>query len=96
MNRILSIYLFTLKVAAMSLAVAALVGLPMAFFTSRRNFFGRRFILSLSAVPLCLPSLVIALGYVSFFGVNGSFNRFFHTHFSFLYSFTGIVLAQGF
>ncbi len=96
MSSILSVYLFTLKVAAMSVLVAAGVGIPMAFFTSRRNFPGRRFILSLSAVPLCVPPLVIALGYVSFFGVNGTFNKIFHTHFAFLYSFTGIVLTQGF
>ncbi|MCR4579567.1 MAG: iron ABC transporter permease [Treponema sp.] len=68
----------------------------MAFFTSRRNFPGRRFILSLSAVPLCVPTLIVALGYVSFFGVNGTFNKIFHTHITSLYSFTGIVIAQGF
>lgn len=92
----LGVYFFTLKVAAVSVAVAAAVGVPMAFFTSRRNFPLRRIILSLSAVPLCMPTLVVALGYVSFFGVNGTFNKIFHTHFTFLYSFWGIVLAQGF
>ncbi len=68
----------------------------MAYFTARRTFPGRRLLLSLSAVPLCVPPLIVALGYVSFWGMNGSINRLFGTEFSFLYSTAGIVIAQGF
>ncbi len=68
----------------------------MAYFTARRNFPGRRILLSISAVPLCVPALIVALGYVSFWGMNGTVNRLFGTHFSFLYSTAGIVIAQGF
>ena len=68
----------------------------MAYFTARRRFPGRRLLLSISAVPLCVPPLIVALGYVSFWGMNGTVNRLFGTQFSFLYSTAGIVLAQGF
>ena len=76
--------------------MAAVIGIPVAFFTARRQFFGRKFLLSLSAIPLCIPALIVALGYVNFWGINGYINKLFHTDFSFLYSATGIILAQGF
>ena len=89
-------YFYTLEIAFLSTFVAAAIGIPMSYFTARRQFAGRRFLLSLSAVPLCIPALIVALGYVSFWGMNGSVNRFFNTHFSFLYNSAGIVIAQGF
>ncbi len=92
----LKIYFYTLEIALFSTLVAAAVGLPMAYFTARRTFPGRRFLLSLSAVPLCVPPLIVALGYVSFWGMNGAVNRLLGTEFSFLYSTAGIVIAQGF
>ncbi len=92
----LKIYLYTLEIALFSTLVSVLLGLPMAYFTARRRFPGRRLLLSFSAVSLCVPSLIVALGYVSFWGMNGTVNRFFGTEFSFLYSTAGIVIAQGF
>ena len=92
----LKIYFYTLEIALFSTLVSVLVGLPMAYFTARRRFSGRRLLLSLSAVPLCVPPLIVALGYVSFWGMNGSVNRLLGTDFSFLYSSVGIVIAQGF
>ena len=91
-----STYFYTLEIALFSTLVSAAVGLPMAYFTARRRFPGRRLLLSLSAVPLCVPPLIVALGYVSFWGMNGLVNRLFGTDFSFLYSTAGIVIAQGF
>ena len=89
-------YFYTLEIALFSTLVSVLVGLPMAYFTARRRFPGRRLLLSLSAVPLCVPPLIVALGYVSFWGMNGSVNRLLGSDFSFLYSSLGIVIAQGF
>ena len=90
------IYFYTLEIALLSTLVAVAAGIPAAYFTARRKFPGRRLLLSLSAVPLCVPALIMALGYVSFWGMNGAVNRLFGTHFSFLYSSAGIVIAQGF
>ena len=90
------IYFYTLEIALISTLIAVLVGLPASYFTARRRFAGRKLLLSISAVPLCVPALIMALGYVSFWGMNGTVNRLFGTHFSFLYSTAGIVIAQGF
>ena len=94
---------FTFFQAAFSTLIAILIGLPSAFFCGRRKFPGRKILLSLSAVPFCIPSLIIALGYVSFLGVNGGLNRFLMFVFGLknppiriLYSFFGLILAQGF
>ena len=64
----------TLAIAFFSTLTAAAIGIPAAFFTANRSFPGKRFILSLSAVPLCVPSLIVALGFVSVFGINGAVN----------------------
>ena len=80
-----------------------MVGIPLSFFTATRSFPGRRFLLSLSAIPLCLPPLLVALGYVMFWGMQGVVNRLMMSFgggsiatSSFLYSPLGIILAQGF
>lgn len=91
-----NIFLYTLEIAIFSTLLAALIGIPMAFFTARRRFFGRQLILSAAAIPLCVPPLVVALGYVSFWGMNGTFGKLLQFKFSFLYSTAGIILAQGF
>lgn len=94
---------FTFMQAAMSTLMALLIGLPAAFFCGRRSFFGRRALLSLSVVPFCVPSLIIALGYVTFLGLNGGLNHFLMFVFGLseppvriLYSFAGLIIAHGF
>lgn len=94
---------YTLQQALCSMIIALLVGLPAAFFVARKNIPGRRLLLSCAAVPLCVPPLLVALGYVMFFGMQGVANRIASAVtgtqtpvFTFLYSFWGIVLAQGF
>ncbi len=93
----------TLALAFFSTLLALLVGIPAAFFTATRSFPGRRFLLSLSAIPLCLPPLLVALGYVMFWGIQGVANGVAaavlgtdEPVFTFLYSSLGIVVAQGF
>lgn len=95
--------IYTVQVAGISMLIALLIGLPTAFFCAKRTFFGKRFLLSLSAIPLCIPPLLIALGFVLVFGMQGIINRSAMTVFGlsqppirFLYSFWGIVIAQGF
>ena len=99
---------YTIKIAAVSTGIAVAFGLAAAFFTANRTFPGRRFLLALSAVPLSVPTLLIALGFVSVFGMQGSANRLLaaaaraagadvqNAPLSFLYSFWGIVIVQGF
>lgn len=99
----IKIILYTLEIAIFSTLLAALIGIPVAFFTSHRRFWGQRLLLSASIVPLCVPPLIVALGYVSFFGISGTANSFlrllgFSTgeNKTFLYSTAGIIIAQGF
>jgi thiamine transport system permease protein len=94
---------FTLAQAAGSTCIAVLLGIPGAFLIARRKFPGKRFFSALSAVPLCVPPLLIALGFTGFYGMQGIFNRFLMNIFSlekppitFLYSFWGIIIAHGF
>lgn len=103
MAHIAKVAWFTLWQAALSTFISCAIGIPMAFFCGRREFFGRKFLLSLSAVPFCVPALIVALGYISFFGISGTANRILKAVFSleetpltFLYSYAGLVVAQGF
>ena len=101
------IFLYTLETALLSTLIAAVLGVGTAFFTARRNFWGRRFLLAAGIVPLCVPPLIIALGYVSFFGVNGIVSGWIKAiavglvrgqfeGLTFLYTTLGVVVAQGF
>ncbi len=101
--RIARIAALTFCQAFLSLFIAVLIGVPAAFFCGRRNFFGRRFLLSLSAIPVCMPALIIALGYITFFGRAGILNQFLKSVWdlqtppvNFLYTFFGLILTQGF
>ena len=93
---VFEVYFYTLITALLSTALAVVVGSVAAYFTAQRKFFGRNLLLSTSAVPLCVPPLVVALGFVSFFGVNGAFNHLFHSNKAFLYTTAGVIIAQGF
>lgn len=102
-NTLPKIVLFTLKQAFFSTLLALCIGIPTAYFTACKQIPGSSFLLSFSAVPLCVPPLLVALGYVMFFGMQGVANRFVmnlfnlkEPPFTFLYSFWGIVIAQGF
>lgn len=103
MNRLINIAWFTFYQAFFSTLVALVVGMPCAFFCGKRNFFAKKILLSFSVVPFCVPTLIVALGYVSFLGRNGGLNRFLILIFNLknppvkiLYSFFGLIIAQGF
>lgn len=99
----LKIFLYTIYIALSSTIIAAVIGIVTAYFTSHYKFAGRKLILSLSTIPLCVPPLIMALGYVGFFGMNGVVNNFIKSLFkldespiTFLYSSFGVILVQGF
>ncbi len=101
--RLWQAFRFTVMQAGVSTLIALALGIPAAVFVARRTFFGRRFLAALSAVPLCVSPLLIALGFVLFYGMQGTLNRILMVLFSldsppvtFLYSFWGIVVAHGF
>ncbi|MGP1454412.1 MAG: ABC transporter permease [Treponema sp.] len=94
---------FTFVQALISAAGATLIGLCAAFFCARRAFFGRKALLSLSAIPLSIPPVVIALAFILFFGKNGVLNSCVrmlcgetHSLGALLYSTGGVLLVHTF
>lgn len=101
--RILRITLFTVTQAFFSALLAVGIGLPSAYFCAKKNFKGRKFLLALSSVPLCVPAIIIALAFILFFGNNGIINSVLKQLFksdkpiiSFLFTMRGVILVHAF
>ena len=97
------IMLFTLLQATLSTLASLLVALPGAYLIATYSFRGKRLILALSAIPFVIPSILVVLGFVIFFGNNGFLNRILMAVFkleepplAILYSFPAIILAHTF
>ena len=92
--------LFTIIQACVSTLIAIAVGMPAGWLTAKRKFFGRSLFAVITAVPFCMPPLLIALGVVMYYGMNGVINKlaaqFSLPAFKGLYSFWGIVFTHGF
>ena len=106
---ILRITLFTVRQAFFSVLVALALGLPGAWFmgsagsreSSRFRF--SPILRSLTAIPFAMPSILVVLGFVLFFGNSGWLNRIFmlitgrsEGPFRILYKPAAIILAHGF
>ena len=63
--------LWSLAQAAITCALAALVGLPMGWVLARLDFAGRRWMLRLLMLPFVVPTLVAALGVLALLGPSG-------------------------
>ena len=94
---------FTLYQALLSTLASVLVGLPGAYILANYNFTGKRLVKAVSTVPFVLPSILVVLGFVIFYGNNGILNRFLMKLFNLsnpplhiLYSFKAIILAHAF
>ena len=103
-SAIINIMLFTLKQAFFSVLLALALGLPGAWLLgSGRN---HPFLRSLTALPFAMPSILVVLGFVLFFGNSGWINRFLvflqggdsqgTLQLRILYKPAAIILAHGF
>ncbi len=98
----LKVLSFTFKQAFISALFTLIIGFPGAYIISHYDFKGKGFLVSLTTVPFVLPSVLVALGFITLFGTNGFVNQIlmgvFHlSHpISLLYSFTGIILVHVF
>jgi len=99
----LHIIVFSLKQAIMSTLLSLGIGLPGAYLLTRYSFPGKTAIRSLTVIPFVLPAIVVALGFILFFGNSGWVNQWLMSLFHLsnpplhiLYSLTGIVLAHVF
>jgi len=94
---------FTIAQAVYSTLLSLGIGLVGAYILTRYDFPGKRTIRSLTVIPFVLPAIVVALGFILFFGNSGYLNQalisIFHLSrppLRILYSLTGIVLAHAF
>jgi thiamine transport system permease protein len=94
---------FTFEQALLSTLLSLALGLPGAYLLARYEFPGKRLVRALTTVPFVLPSIILVLGFVRFFGNNGILNRLLMRLFQLrepplrvLYSFWAILLAHAF
>ncbi|MGK0290894.1 MAG: thiamine transport system permease protein, partial [bacterium] len=99
----LSVIWFSIYQAFWSAVISILLALPTAWILSHYQFKGKRIFQALSYLPFVLPSILVILGVILFFGNQGVLNRSLMTIFSleeppfqFLYSFQGILIAHAF
>ncbi|UTD13536.1 iron ABC transporter permease [Treponema denticola] len=102
-SQIFRITAFTVSQAFFSSALACAVGFAAAYFCARKNFRGRKFLMALSSVPLCVPAIIVALSFIIFFGNNGILNSFLKSLLNqdeppvnFVFSMTGVIIIHGF
>ena len=101
--QIFRIAAFTVSQAFFSSALACAVGFAAAYFCARKNFRGRKFLMALSSVPLCVPAIIVALSFIIFFGNNGILNSFLKSLLNqdeppvnFVFSMAGVIIIHGF
>ncbi|MCX7026981.1 MAG: iron ABC transporter permease [Spirochaetes bacterium] len=94
---------FSLLQAGASTVLAVLIGLPGAYIVAKYRFPGRKLLFSLSAVPFCLPPLLVILSFILYYGRTGWISKliallgFQRSGYSgFLYSFWGLVFVHAF
>lgn len=85
-------------VSAMSVVVATIIALPLAYITTRFNFSGSILIQSLGFIPLIMPPFVGAVAMQLIFGRNGTVNLLLRDSFGFTIPFmdglNGVILVQ--
>ena len=94
---------FTCFQALMSTIVSGLLALPGAYLIARRDFFAKSLIRAITLIPFVLPSILVVLGFVIFYGNSGVLNTLLNripslgpTPLRILYSFKAIILAHSF
>jgi len=97
------ITLFTLKQAFFSVLISLALGLPGAWLIGSGRSRFTPLLRSLTAIPFAMPSILVVLGFVLFFGNSGWLNRIFSYFtgaaegpFRILYKPEAIILAHGF
>lgn len=88
----------SIYVAGMSVVLASVFALPLAYFTTRFNFGGAILIQTLGVIPLIMPPFVGAVAMLLLFGENGSLNLLLDEWFGFTIPFmeglNGVVLVE--
>ncbi len=85
-------------VSAVSVVMATIIAMPLAYITTRFNFGGSVIIQSLGFIPLIMPPFVGAVAMQLIFGRNGSVNLILRDKFGisipFMEGLNGVILVQ--
>ena len=99
----LRVIIFSLYQAILSAVLSIIFGFPGAWLLTHYNFPGKHFFHMLTYLPFILPSILVVLAMVLFFGNNGWINRAMMSLLGtdeppvhFLYSLSGILIAHVF
>ena len=91
-------FLNSFYVSAMSVVVASIIAMPLAYFTTRFNFGGAALIQTLGIIPLIMPPFVGAVAMQLLFGANGSVNLLLDEYLGFTIPFmeglNGVILVE--
>lgn len=91
-------FLNSVYVSGMSVVMASIVAIPLAYFTTRFNFGGAMLIQTLGIVPLIMPPFVGAVAMQLLFGANGSVNllldEWFGINIPFMEGLNGVIFVQ--
>ena len=87
---------FTLYQALLSVFFSAVFGLPGAYFLAKYEFRFKKFVRSVFIIPFIIPSILVILGFVIFFGNRGFLATVLGRQLHILYSFKAILLAHVF
>ena len=100
---IIRVISFTILQSAVSTIGALIIGLPGAYLLANYSFKGKKIIKAISAIPFILPSILVVLGFVIFYGNKGILNSLLVALFNLdnppiqiLYTFSAIILAHTF
>jgi len=94
---------FTIFQAFISTLVSLAIGIPGAYLLVTYSFRGKNIIRAICMIPFVLPSILVVLGFVIFYGNNGILNTIIMRVFNLsdppiqiLYTFTAVILAHAF
>ena len=91
-------FLNSLYVAGVSVVIASLIAVPLAYITVRFEFRGALLIQTLGALPLIMPPFVGAVAMQLIFGRSGSVNLLLDDHFGFslpiMQGLTGVIFVE--
>ena len=91
-------FLNSLYVAGVSVVIASLIAVPLAYITVRFEFRGALLIQTLGVLPLIMPPFVGAVAMQLIFGRSGSVNLLLEDHFGFslpiMQGLTGVIFVE--
>ena len=87
---------FSVLQAALSAGLSIVIALPGAYAVSHFTFPLRRFFQSLTLVPFVLPSIIVIICMISFYGRSGFLNTILGTKINLIYNYGGILIAHVF